>query len=194
MGWDLTWDSPGISGSSPTPNTHTFRMRLPPSWRLFLPGPLCMAQRRPEAFPARCRSAASAMKGLLCARRTRITAFHVSERSRGPGSHVSRGRGQVCTGPRLPAQGALPRLKHVLHSCLSSHHLAPFSWVPAGLSACARCAWRKARAVSATQRGPGWAVWGTGRDGSRVRGPGSNQNTVIHSTDIYPSGSCQVLS
>lgn len=96
--------------------------------------------------------------------------LHVSERSRGPGSHVSRGRGQVCTGPRLPAQGALPRLKHVLHSCLSSHHLAPFSWVPAGLSACARCAWRKARAVSATQRGPGWAVWGTGRDGSRVRG------------------------
>lgn len=73
-------------------------------------------------------------------------------------------------GGRLEARGALPKLKHVLQSCLSSRHLAPFSWVLAGLSVCARCDWRKARAMSAAQQGPGWAAWGTGRDGSRARG------------------------
>lgn len=51
--------------------------------------------------------------------------------------------------PWLPAQGALPRLKHDFHPGLSSCHLASFSWVLAGLSACARCDWQKARAMSA---------------------------------------------
>lgn len=51
--------------------------------------------------------------------------------------------------PWLPAQGILPKLKHDFHPCLSSCHLAPFSWELTGLSACARCDWQQARAMSA---------------------------------------------
>ncbi|KAB1260042.1 hypothetical protein Cadr_000025140 [Camelus dromedarius] len=112
---------------------------------------------------------ASALKGLLCARHGRMRSPCVCD-SQGPGLHLR--------GGELPARGALPKLKHDFLPCLSSRHLAPFSWVLAGLSACARCDWRRARALREQGK-------------TERRGPGSNQNTVIHSTDIYPSPSCQ---
>ena len=51
--------------------------------------------------------------------------LHVSEVLKG----LAHTRGwvgeQACTGAQLPAQGALPKLKHSFHPCLSSRHLAP---------------------------------------------------------------------